>query len=120
MEEKTCSFCGETIDEDHQHQCKQMIQVKLRRLDQIRALEAARKGLGRLEMWGKEREPDVFPVYMDQLHLIQGEITVVIPEKNPNENIPLESGTCSGCGFEIASNRKYIYCPLCGVPVFLT
>ncbi|MDE2020119.1 MAG: hypothetical protein KGJ13_07280 [Patescibacteria group bacterium] len=46
------------------------------------------------------------------------EITVIIP--GVDDNRPWQQGECIGCHARIASNRKAIYCPNCGMFVSLT
>jgi len=77
-------------------------------------------GGGPNHLLGHERvnlERGLRPYPMDPL-ASNGGITVIIPGVNDDELC--ESGECSGCQSVVVSNRKFIYCPYCGVAVGLS
>lgn len=45
-------------------------------------------------------------------------VQVIVPEAG--SDFVCEFGWCESCGAELASNWKYICCPLCGTPSYLT
>jgi hypothetical protein len=69
-------------------------------------------------MRGGERMPKR-GAYPDGAFLTRVDVIEIV-FRGDNDPMLCQYGTCGGCGLDVSSNAKYVYCPNCGTYVSVT